>query len=326
MAATTATTTYENSPAWRKQMNFLPAELHLTAETMPSESTWTYKGHAVHVDSCGDSASSPVTLIMLHGVGTNARQQSLLVGAPLARLHNFHSLALDCPGYGATKVAPKAKVIYSDWVDLVSDFVDDQAASNGGKPIVLYGLSAGGMLAYQVAARNKNVKGVVGMTFLDQRVQEVRDTTAHDLAGSRVGVPLAAMVKNTLLGGTKLPMALTSKMWALVNNKPALKAFLSDRSSAGNWVAIRFLADYMSYAPAVEPELFDTCPILLTQPAEDKWTPLRLSELFLKRITKVPVQTVMLDGAGHYPLEQPGIDQLHAAIAAFVKDTVLAGK
>lgn len=228
MAATTATTTYENSPAWRKQMNFLPAELHLTAETMPSESTWTYKGHAVHVDSCGDSASSPVTLIMLHGmyiwmrssgkiltamvpaficlpcrppltcgrvvrvlsatipivslpipslfctgVGTNARQQSLLVGAPLARLHNFHSLALDCPGYGATKVAPKAKVIYSDWVDLVSDFVDDQAASNGGKPIVLYGLSAGGMLAYQVAARNKNVKGVVGMTFLDQRVQEV---------------------------------------------------------------------------------------------------------------------------------------------------------
>ena len=48
------------------------------------------------------------------------------------------------------------------------------------------------------------------------------------------------------------------------------------------------------------------------------------SELFLKRITKVPVKTVMLEGAGHYPLEQPGIDQLHAAIAAFVKDTVLA--
>jgi hypothetical protein len=65
---TTATTTYENSPAWRKQMAFLPAELHLiTAETMPSESTWDYKGHAVHVDSCGDPATSPITLIMLHG-------------------------------------------------------------------------------------------------------------------------------------------------------------------------------------------------------------------------------------------------------------------
>jgi alpha-beta hydrolase superfamily lysophospholipase len=65
-------------------------------------------------------------------------------------------------------------------------------------------------------------------------------------------------------------------MSALVNDKKALKSFLSDRSSAGNWVAIRFLADYMTYAPAVEPEAFDTCPILLTQPAEDRWTPLRL--------------------------------------------------
>ena len=108
------------------------------------------------------------------GVGTNARQMSLLVGAPLARLHNYHSLALDCPGYGMTKVAPNAKVIYSDWVELVSAFVDAQAAQYEGKPIVLYGLSAGGMLAYQVAAKNKHVKGVVGMTFLDQRMQEVR--------------------------------------------------------------------------------------------------------------------------------------------------------
>jgi len=66
MAATT-TTTYENSPAWRKQMAFLPPELHLTPETMPTESTWAYKGHAVHVDSCGDPVTSPITLIMLHG-------------------------------------------------------------------------------------------------------------------------------------------------------------------------------------------------------------------------------------------------------------------
>lgn len=28
----------------------------------------------------------------------------------------------------------------------------------------------------------------------------------------------------------------------------------------------------------------------------------------------------MLENAGHYPLEQPGIDQLHAAMAAFAKE------
>lgn len=30
----------------------------------------------------------------------------------------------------------------------------------------------------------------------------------------------------------------------------------------------------------------------------------------------------MLENAGHYPLEQPGIDQLHAAITSFVAEIV----
>jgi hypothetical protein len=54
------------------------------------------------------------------------------------------------------------------------------------------------------------------------------------------------------------------------------QAFLSDASSAGNWVPTRFVAGYMTHAPAIEPEAFDACPILLTQPAQDRWTPLAL--------------------------------------------------
>ncbi|MEU9321793.1 hypothetical protein [Streptomyces sp. NPDC048295] len=38
----------------------------------------------------------------------------------------------------------------------------------------------------------------------------------------------------------------------------------------------------------------------------------------MSRITKVPVATVMLDNAGHYPLEEPGLQQLQDAIADFV--------
>jgi len=47
------------------------------------------------------------------------------------------------------------------------------------------------------------------------------------------------------------------------------------------------------------------------------------SEIFLDRIRKVPVKRVTLEKAGHYPLEQPGIDQLHKAIAEFVENTVI---
>ena len=115
----------------------------------------------------------------------------------------------------------------------------------------------------------------------------------------------------------RLPMRLTSKMSALVNDRAALRTCLKDRTSAGNSATIAFLDSYLNYAPAVEPEDFDVCPILLTQPAADRWTPVHLSELFLGRVGRVPVTTVMLDGAGHYPIEDTGLRQMVDAIAAF---------
>jgi len=61
---------------------------------------------------------------------------------------------------------------------------------------------------------------------------------------------------------------------------------------------------------------------VLTQPAEDHWTPLHLSEPFLRRIGKVPVKTVMLERAGHFPLEQPGLAQMVDAIDSFYQQVV----
>jgi pimeloyl-ACP methyl ester carboxylesterase len=120
------------------------------------------------------------------------------------------------------------------------------------------------------------------------------------------------------LGAMRIPMSLASKMSALVNDKAALDACLRDRTSAGNWVPLKFLSSYAAYKPVMEPEAFDVCPILLTQPAQDRWTPLHLSEPFLSRVKRVPVQVVMLDNAGHYPIEQPGLQQMHDAIVDFV--------
>ncbi|WP_423380170.1 hypothetical protein [Burkholderia sp. LMG 32019] len=59
---------------------------------------------------------------------------------------------------------------------------------------------------------------------------------------------------------------------------------------------------------------------ILTQPAADRWTPLHLSEPFLARIHRVPVSVTMLENAGHYPLEQPGLSQMVDAIDAFYRE------
>ncbi|MFJ4805628.1 alpha/beta hydrolase [Streptomyces murinus] len=239
-------------------------------------------------------------------------------GAPLARL-GFETVALDNLGYGLTQVRAGTTPSYDDWVDLVVDFLAHERARDD-RPIVLYGLSAGGMLTYHVAAKapRGTLAGIVGMTFLDQRLQQVRDETAHDRIAARLGGPLMGLLARTPAAKLKCPMSLASKMSALANDPGAMKVFLKDRTSAANWVSVRFLDRYMNYAPAVEPEDFDACPVLLTQPAEDRWTPHHLSVPVLSRITRVPVDTVMLDNAGHYPLEEPGLRQMRDAIADFV--------
>lgn len=226
---------YTDQTDWRKIQAFLPKGMQLDDADLPSPGVWPWRGHEIYVERF-ENRESPVKLILLHGVGTNGRQMSLLVGSPMAS-RGLASVSLDLPGYGV----------------------------------------------------------------------------------SRVGVPMASVLSLTPIGNIKMSMQMTSKMWALANDPEAMKAFLADRSSAGNSMPMRFLADYMTYEPAVEPEEFTTCPVLLTQPAADRWPPLPLSEIFIKRFKKVPVKVVMLENAGHFPLEQPGIDQLHDAIFSFAQ-------
>ncbi|MHA7601271.1 alpha/beta hydrolase [Alicycliphilus sp. T452] len=292
-------------------------KFHIEPGQEPSEEWWQWRDHRVHLDTYRNPHAS-VKVILFHGVGTNGRQMSMVLGAPLAK-RGYETIAIDMPEYGMTEVAKGAPVRYDDWVQAGSDLIDAELAKDD-RPIVLYGLSAGGMLTYHVAALNKKVKGIVGMTFLDNSSQQVRDETALNWFMSRVGGPMLRLGAASPLASMRMPMTLASKMHALVNDPAALQVWLSDKRSAGNANTLAFLSSYLVYRPVVNPEDFDICPILLTQPAEDRWTPLHLSEPFLRRIDKVRVQTVMLDRAGHYPLEEPGLSQMVDAIDGFYQE------
>ncbi|KAH7151725.1 Alpha/Beta hydrolase protein [Dactylonectria estremocensis] len=319
MASTTSHPTYESQSAWKDiQTGFLPKRLRFTAAHAPAEEWWDNRGHRLHLDRWR-SPGARTRVVLHHGVGTNGRQMSMILGVPLHEA-GFDVVAVDMPGYGQTRVAPGSVCSYDDWVAIGSDFVDHEL-SHDARPIVLYGLSAGGMLAYHIAALNKKVVGVIGMTFLDQRIPQVTKETSHDFLMASVGMSMARLCSRIpLLCSLAVPMRLASKMSALVNNPSALAVLLADKTSAGSWATMRFLGTYAVYAPAMEPEAFDVCPILLTQPAEDRWTPLHLSELVLDRIVKVPVTKVLLTNAGHYPLEDPGLQEMADAIIQFLHE------
>ena len=272
---------YSDQVNWREIQDFLPEAFHLAPGEEPAEEWWSWREHLIHLD-CYRNPDSPVKVILFHGVGTNGRQMSIILGAPLARL-GIETIAIDMPGFGITETDPNSLVRYDDWILIGSDLIDAEREKDN-RPIVLYGLSAGGMETYHIATLNSKVSGIVGMTFLDQREQQVRDETSFNLFMSRVGIPMIRILAKTPLAGMKIPMSLASKMYALVNNRAALRTCLADRTSAGNRSTIQFLTSYVGYTPLTEPEDFDVCPILLTQPAEDRWTPLHLSELFLRRI------------------------------------------
>jgi len=310
---------YRDQNAWRQLQEFLPPRLRLTDETAPEEDFWDWNGHTVHLDRYRKPEAT-ARVVLLHGVGTNGRQMSLILGAPLAAL-GVETVAVDNLGYGMTAVAAGTNPTYADWVRLIVDFLAAENARDP-KPTVLYGLSAGGMLAYHAAAASPRdaVRGIVGMTFLDQRDRQVRDETAHDRFASRVGVPLMGLVAGTPLGRLRYSMRLASKMSALANDDDALRVFYRDRTSAGNSMSLAFLDSYMTYPPAIEPADFDRCPVLLTQPERDRWTPRHLSNPVLSKIHWVPVSETVLQNAGHYPLEDPGLAQLVDRVAAFVSE------
>ncbi|WP_138264173.1 alpha/beta fold hydrolase [[Clostridium] hylemonae] len=299
--------TYETQKAWKEVEAFLPEKYRYHAEYKPAEEHWNWKGNQVHLDTFRDPAAK-AKVICFHGVGTNGRQISMIIGGPLAK-NGFETITVDMPTYGMTEVDPRMKITYADWVQCGKDLVDEELKRDN-RPVFLYGLSAGGMETYHIAAKSGRVKGIIGMTFLDQREKQVQMTTASNAFWGMTGAAFAKLSCAMGLGGFKIRMSVPSKMKALVNDRDCLDIMRADPTSAGNKVTMQFLNSYVTYVPDIEPEDFTVCPVLLTQPEKDGWTPQFLSDIFLDKIKKVPVTKTILRNGSHYPIEKEALEDL----------------
>ena len=309
---------YKDQEAWKKLQLRLPSGYQLDNSSQPQEYYWQWKNNQVHVDYY-PNPNSKAKVILLHGVGTNGRQMSLVLGHPLAQA-GYEAMALDLPGYGLTQYPSKSAIRYEDWIQLVSDFVNNEAKKDN-RPIFLYGLSAGGMLTLHVAMQNKNIKGLIGMTFLDQEYINVKKGTMRFSSLSFATLPAMKITAKTPFGNMPVPMSLVSQMSKLTNDPEALRIMLNDKTSAGNSMSISFLNSYMNYKPPYNISGFTQCPVLLTQPELDRWTPYELSEPVLNKLT-VPHKVVILSGGGHYPVEKTALEQLLKSSIEFIQQNL----
>ncbi|NMO20119.1 alpha/beta hydrolase [Pyxidicoccus fallax] len=306
---------------WRRVQALLPASLRLggAGAPMPGEEWLDVGAFRVHLD-CWRRPEAPVTLVVVHGGGGNGRLLAPF-GAVAAAL-GYEVVAPDLPGYGLTRVSDKRSLVYDDWRDTLAAVLEAEAGRSR-RPLVVFGASMGGMLAYDVTARTRIPAGLMATCFLAPREPEVRRRMVRWPWMSGLAGPMLTALP-FLTDPLPVPMRLAGNMLAIANTPELAQAIAVDPLAGGTWMPGRFLRTFLESEPLVPPESFDVCPVLLTHPADDRWTEVSLSRPFFERL-RVPKRLVLLENAGHFPVEEPGVSQLRQALSDFLAERGAVG-
>lgn len=284
---------------------FVP-DRYLGTMVEPTTTWFQWRDVRVHVARAvvPDAAAR---VMVIHGGG--GYSGALWPAAAVAAGEGVEVLAPDLPLYGDTVVPDPAAVRYDDWVDLLCDLVRAERA-NDDRPLILFGASMGGMLAYEVAARTGDVAAVMATCLLD-----VSDPAARAAATrfAWMGRPAPSLLKavDPVVGRVMLPIRWLANMLAMSSDPALARLCASDPRGGGARVPLGFLASWMAYRHT-PPEAYSGAPVTLVAPAADAWTPPELSIAFLQRISG-PTRMVMLERCGHFPIEEPGLGQLWGA-------------
>ena len=300
---------YNEVANWREYEKELPATFKLS-KICPEEEWFNWRDIVVHVDRLA-APEAPLKLVLVHGIGGYGRIV-LGFGAPF-QPELCEVVSTDLPGYGLTNT-PRNQFIFSEWTECLHDFIEAELLRDP-RPIVLFGLSLGGMVAYHVACK-ANVKGLISTAFVDMTDAEVAAGISRFVRLSRLTLHLVQRAP-AFMTGLRLPARLLSKLYAISNNAELSRIVAKDPFGGGTSIPISFLQSIMSTPPTIAPEHFKRCPVLLVHPGEDQMTDIAFSRRFFDRLG-ADKKMVVLEGAGHWPIEEPGATQMFEAVRSFL--------
>ncbi|WP_130615928.1 alpha/beta hydrolase [Cohnella abietis] len=306
--------TYNESVGyWKQYQKFFPEEMQINENHPPIEEWMTWNNAHIHLDRM-PVPDATHKIIFIHGAGGNGRM--LAPYTQMLQKCGYEVVSPDLPPYGLSYTSSDKTIDYQLWIDILTELIDRELQRDD-KPIILLGTSIGGMLAYHTAVQSKRVKGLIATTFVDTSDSKVRDQLAPNKLISRLGkffmdkFPL-------LLDSLHISVNKVSRMHLITNNAELTNLIMKDAHAAGTKIPLRLLRTFLNREPVVKPENFDVCPVLLVHPELDPMTPYRFSKPFFDKI-KSNKECVFLEGAGHFPIEQPGLEQMNAAVLSFLK-------
>ncbi|MGY0503471.1 alpha/beta hydrolase [Nocardia sp. FBN12] len=298
---------------YAEYVRFLPQRYRDEVMFEPESSWFAWHGNRVHVARAG-AEDAPVRVLALHGAGGHAGLVWPLLGIGAAE--GVSVMAMDLPLYGDTAVADPGAVRYREWVEIVGDFVVSETDSDD-RPLVVFGASVGGMLAYEVAARTGRIAHVVATCLPDPADPAMRRAMVRWAPAGAVPPVLLSGIA-AVLGRVRVPIRWLVDM-ANMSSDPALSRLCAtDPRGGGVRVPLGFLVDFLRFRHT-PPEEFVAAPVTLVHPAADRWTPPELSVRFLDRIS-APTTVTLLDGCGHFPVEEPGVTQLADALRTLLAE------
>ncbi len=297
---------YEDSQSWRRYRDLLEDRFAIRLERKPDETWRRIRGHDIHLDEWRPDGPATGTLILVHGGGGHGRV--LAPFGDFAAGIGWRALAPDLPGYGLTRPSPGFRSEYEEWPAVVAELAD---SSDG--PVVLMGLSVGGMTAAFAAEASRNVSGLIATTLLDMGNPEAFTSAARWRwlgAASLLGFRLMPWIVDRVA----LPLRLAAPMHAMTSDAAMQDYFTTDPLLGGLRVPSRlFRTMHARKAPAIIPG----CPLLLVHPGADAWTPIALSQRVFDRV-QAPKRMRELTNGSHLPLEQPAFDELRAEVSGFL--------
>jgi len=304
------TSRYEGGKSWLDYKRILKDRFGIAVEDDPKESWFEWRGHQVHLDTQSPAEDVKGTMILVHGAGGNGRLLAPLGSIAVRR--GWKVVAPDLPGYGITETRKSWQDDYSEWPALIADLISREKG-----PVVLLGLSVGGMTAFRAAQMGPSLSGVVATTLVDMTDPSTFVSAARWRWLGYLSLLLMRLLPS-IMDRMPLPLALVTPLGAMTTDPDLKRWFRRDPLIGARIVRGRFFRTLHQYIPP-RPDFELPCPLLLVHPGADEWTPTAMSLPVFDQVPSTKRLRVLTNGS-HMPAEFPAWAELSDEVGHFLAD------